>query len=227
MKKKYYAVKKGLTPGIYTDWDSCKIQVNGFPGAEYKGFTTEAEAISYMGDGWIGDLQERTDIQSFSTDPADVSYDPDIPSPDPGCAIAYVDGSFMESAGKVSYGIVMFITRDDGTRDELQLGKAFTNPELLEMRNVSGEIIGAAEAMKRARQMGLKEITIYHDYEGIAKWCLGEWKTNKPWVIKYKAFYDDISQYISVKYVKVKGHSNDRFNDMADELAKKAIEDNK
>ena len=37
-KVKYYGVKKGLVPGVYTSWDECKAQVDGFSGAEYKSF---------------------------------------------------------------------------------------------------------------------------------------------------------------------------------------------
>jgi hypothetical protein len=33
MAGKFYAVKKGKVPGIYTSWDACKSMVHGFPGA--------------------------------------------------------------------------------------------------------------------------------------------------------------------------------------------------
>ena len=35
MAKKYYAVKKGRTPGIYMTWDDCRKMVDGFPDAKY------------------------------------------------------------------------------------------------------------------------------------------------------------------------------------------------
>jgi ribonuclease HI len=41
---KYYVVWAGRKPGIYTDWESCKRQVDQFPGARYKGFVSRAEA---------------------------------------------------------------------------------------------------------------------------------------------------------------------------------------
>ena len=37
MAGKFYAVKKGKVPGIYTSWDACKSMVHGFPGAAIKG----------------------------------------------------------------------------------------------------------------------------------------------------------------------------------------------
>ena len=209
MAKNFYAVKNGRVPGIYTSWNECRAQVIGCAGAVYKGFETRAEAESFMG-------IEVSAPQSSS--------DCGAPSPEEGCAIAYVDGSFRESAGRFSYGIVMFINGGAETL-ELHFSKGFTNPELLEMRNVSGEIMGAAEAMRQTKERGLKKVTIYHDYEGVAKWCQGLWKANKPWVQKYKAFYDEMSRYIRIDFVKVKGHSDNKYNDLADELAKKGLED--
>ena len=44
MAKKFYAVRKGKTPGIYTSWDLCRAQVHGFSGAEYKSFPTREAA---------------------------------------------------------------------------------------------------------------------------------------------------------------------------------------
>lgn len=44
MAKKFYVVWQGREPGIYTDWNSCKKQVDKFPGAKYKSFPTQAEA---------------------------------------------------------------------------------------------------------------------------------------------------------------------------------------
>ncbi len=44
MAKKFYVVWEGRKTGIFTDWDTCKKQVYGFPGAKYKSFSTRAEA---------------------------------------------------------------------------------------------------------------------------------------------------------------------------------------
>ena len=43
-KKKYYAVKRGKTPGIYLTWEDCKNQTEGFSGAVYKGFSDIEQA---------------------------------------------------------------------------------------------------------------------------------------------------------------------------------------
>jgi len=46
--KKYYAVKRGRQTGIFTVWAECSAQVQGFQGAVYKGFMTEAEAQDWL-----------------------------------------------------------------------------------------------------------------------------------------------------------------------------------
>eukprot|EP00743_Colponemidia_sp_Colp-15_P011357 GILK01012656.1.p1 GENE.GILK01012656.1~~GILK01012656.1.p1 ORF type:complete len:311 (-),score=40.59 GILK01012656.1:86-1018(-) len=50
-KTKFYAVKHGRVPGIYSTWEECKAQVNGFSSALYKSFNTEQEAKSFLGNG--------------------------------------------------------------------------------------------------------------------------------------------------------------------------------
>ncbi len=43
-KKKYYVVWKGRKTGIFTDWEACSAQVNGFTGARYKSFASRSAA---------------------------------------------------------------------------------------------------------------------------------------------------------------------------------------
>lgn len=51
MNRKFYVVWKGHSPGIYDSWEECKLQVSGFPGAEYKAYTTqEAATKAFRGD---------------------------------------------------------------------------------------------------------------------------------------------------------------------------------
>ena len=101
--------------------------------------------------------------------------------------------------------------------------KKLTDQELALMHNVAGEIKGSEAAMQYAIDHNIPEITIYHDYEGIAKWCTGAWKANKEGTKAYQAFYQNAVKQVKVHFVKVKGHSNDKYNDMADQLAKKAL----
>lgn len=194
MATKYYAVKAGKKTGIFLTWEECKEQVNGFSGASYKSFTSKEEAENFLNSGIKKTVPDKSGV------------------------IAYVDGSYHIHTKEFSYGMVIL---KDGK--EYCFSEKFEDPELALMRNVAGEIMGAKAAMEYALQQGIKSLIIYHDYEGIAKWCLNEWKTNKEGTKKYKEFYDSIKDKIQIQFVKVKGHSNDKYNDMADRLAKDAL----
>ena len=52
MAKKFYVVWQGRETGIFTDWNTCKKQVDAFAGAKYKSFKTQAEAqAAFKGNG--------------------------------------------------------------------------------------------------------------------------------------------------------------------------------
>ncbi|MDR1540898.1 MAG: ribonuclease H family protein [Clostridiales bacterium] len=197
-KKNFYAVKAGRTAGIYKTWDECKKQVHGYPCAAFKGFATLKEAEDFMAGG---------------------SPAPNSPNP-PAQAEAYVDGSYEHSLRAFSYGAVIFC---DGR--EIHLSGKSSDPALVEMRNVAGEIEGAMAAMRWCVKNGIKSLEIVHDYEGIAKWCTGEWKAGKAGTKAYKAYYDSLRDNLQIKFVKVKGHSGNKGNDLADALAKQALGD--
>ncbi|KAK0567591.1 hypothetical protein OC844_000174 [Tilletia horrida] len=44
----FYAVRKGRQPGVYLTWEECQNMVNGFRGAVFKKFATEAEAQDFI-----------------------------------------------------------------------------------------------------------------------------------------------------------------------------------
>lgn len=201
MSKKYYAVKKGYKPGIYENWDECKKQVDGFPGASYKSFPTYKDAEEFLG---IVIEKKNTEKATENSSASE--------------AVAYVDGSYDDNMKTFAYGVVMFY----GGKEE-HFSERMDTPELLDMRNVAGEIKASERAMQFCIDNNISSIDIYHDYEGIAKWCTGEWKANKPGTIAYKNFYDGIKDKLHVNFVKVKGHSGDKYNDIADQLAKNAI----
>ena len=69
-----------------------------------------------------------------------------------------------------------------------------------------------------------EKLAIHYDYEGIQKWCTGEWAAKKEGTQAYQRIYEEMKQYVQIKFVKVKGHSNDKYNDYADMLAKSALE---
>ena len=133
-------------------------------------------------------------------------------------AAAYVDGSYDHGQKKFSFGAVLLYNKE-----ERQFYEAFSDPELASMRNVAGEIKGAEFIMRYCAEHGIPGIDIYYDYAGIEKWCTGEWKASKAGTQRYAALYKELSKTVAIRFVKVKGHSGDKYNDLADKLAKKAL----
>lgn len=222
-KKNYYAVRIGKNPGIYTNWEDCKAQVTGYKGAVFKGFEEKKDAEDFMKVGETAFYEYGTDEKTEASGLEEKEGNKRkciIEGEDEFVSeiTAYVDGSFLK--GKV-FGCGCVIIKSGEVIAEIS--KAYEDEELAAMRNVAGEIKASELAMRYALDNGYKSISIYHDYQGIASWCLGEWKTNKAGTIAYKEFYDSIKGRLRVYFVKVKGHSGDTYNDMADNLAKKAL----
>ena len=44
---KYYAVRAGVKPGVYTNWTLCQQQITGFKGASFKSFTNYEDASAF------------------------------------------------------------------------------------------------------------------------------------------------------------------------------------
>ena len=213
MATKFYAVKRGVTTGVFLTWEECKASVHGYPGAEYKSFPTMEEAKAYLG------YEPEKEQVIYGQIELPLEGGARRPGPAGKRVVSiYVDGSYNVATGEFSYGVVVLL---DGK--EITLSEKFDDEELAAMRNVAGEIKGAEAAMQYAMDHGMKKIAIYHDYEGIAKWCTGEWKTNKEGTKAYKAFYEAASRQVEITFVKVTGHSGDKYNDMADQLAKEAL----
>ena len=201
--KKVYAVKKGRTTGLFMTWDDCKAQVDGFAGAEYKSFADPAEAMAYLG-------------LSGSAAGAGAEF--------PEGIRAYVDGSYDATSGRFSCGVVIIETDADGNSETTELNSAFDDAEAAAQRNVAGEIMGSKLAIDWCMANGVRSVEIYHDYEGIGAWADRRWKANNPLTQGYRDYVAEARKTLEIKFVKVKGHSGNKYNDMADRLAKAALQ---
>jgi len=64
-KKKFYVVWKGKHPGIFESWADCKAQIDGVKGAQYKSFSTFAEAKKAFNGNYLeykGKSKSKTEL---------------------------------------------------------------------------------------------------------------------------------------------------------------------
>lgn len=210
-KKKFYAVKVGRIPGIYGTWDECKMQVDGYPNSEYKGFARLSEAESFVGPEVLESMKLNPDIYAHEEKAS-------APLEDGYAVKAYVDGSYDVATGNYASGAVILV---DGKT--VELNKVYTDDAGGKLRNVAGEIKGAELAIEYCKKQGIDSVVIYHDYLGVGKWADDEWKANLDMTKDYKSYIRECRKNMRINFVKVKGHSGDKYNDMADALAKAAL----
>ena len=134
-------------------------------------------------------------------------------------AVCYVDGSFNPEAGKYAYGCIML--HDDGSTEEY-CGSG-DRPDALQQRNVAGEMIASMLAVKLALLRGYQELLICYDYSGIECWVTGAWKAKNELTRSYRDWMRSHEKDIMISFKKVEAHSNDKYNDMADKLAKQGL----
>jgi ribonuclease HI len=174
---KYYAVRKGITPGIYFSWDDCKKQINKFSGAEFKSFNNIFDAEEYI------NMDNNTEKQNNKIKET----------------YAYISGCFNNSCQRYGYAGLIFHEGEKyiikGNGDE---------PNLIKMGSVGSQILASKETIKKAIELEIRNIDIYYDYDGVKKWANGEWKRNLKETEDYYNFIQEIEPIININFVKNK-----------------------
>ncbi|MBO5473222.1 MAG: ribonuclease H family protein [Lachnospiraceae bacterium] len=206
-KRKIYAVKKGKATGIFETWDACKAAVDGYPGAEYKGFHTKEEAVQYLSGHRIQEVSsDRTGKECL-----------------PGQIVAYVDGSYDEKIGRYAFGCILITPNGDMIRES----GSGDNPESLALRNVTGEMLGAMFAVQWCVKNAYQAVNICYDYSGIEMWVTGAWKAKNDLTQKYADYMQRNAERIRITFTKIAAHTGNYYNEEVDKLAKAALKEGK
>ena len=216
MKQKYYAVRKGRQAGIYQDWDSCKAQVDGFAGAQYKSFSTREAAAQYLAG------QDSAVSASGPKPPREGTTHEPVPA---GHFVIYADGACSGNPGRGGYGTVVL---SGDQRKELSAGfRRTTNNRM--------EILGCIAGLDAIEERS--DITIYSDskyvVDAVTKGWAETWRS-RGWNRKVEgelvpalnadlwARMLDLCEWHRVKFRWVRGHDGNIENERCDELARAA-----
>lgn len=132
---------------------------------------------------------------------------------------AYTDGSYDALTKAFSCGVVLLTPNGRFFMNE----KYSANDNNTETRNVAGELKGAELAIRYAMLNGYRRVRIYHDYEGVAAWAAGEWQAKSEVAKVYVDFIGKASSKIEIQFQKVAAHTGNKYNEIADKLAKSAL----
>jgi ribonuclease HI len=208
--KRFFAVRKGYTTGIFTNYETARQAILGYPGAEHRGFNVRIEAEEWLG---LPGSKDTFDVIEYLPEELSVDSDKDT-------LIAYVDGAYCKEITTEAYGAGIVLIHPNNYKETFSL----IGHEAVEMHNTAGELCSAMYAMKKAKDNGYKKLKLHYDYVGIKNWLDGSWRTKNKYTKKYYNYYKEyIEPFIEIEFFKVKSHSKDHYNDEADFLAKRAL----
>ncbi len=229
---KLYAVHKGRKPGIYTTWEECKKQVDGFNGPIYKKFDNRTGAELFLKNGF-----NQKSLDKFSkkqniikkVDQKNEKILDELLSDQENRVFIYTDGScirFKNSITKAGYGIYI-------PQKNIRISEPLLNQK---QTNNRAELTSILECVKYLNKEDLKkELIIITDsaysmyifdktgenYEKNNFMKDGQQVLNKDLVIKALK----IKRTYNVKLVKVRAHTlkddiHSKNNEVVDKLAK-------
>ncbi len=247
-KQKFYAVGAGYLPGIYMEWfgkNGAEIQVKGFPGARYQGFSTLAEARK-----WLKDFQDGGQTSAPAPDDLEMIENEkekqthgerageDIAAAcdrelnervleklEEGKIIIYTDGGCINNPGPGGYGVVLL---SGSHRKELSGGFRLTT-------NNRMELLACIEGLKTLKQPS--DVILFSDsryvVDGINKGWARRWQKNR-WMRSFDKSAENVDLWAqllelcakhTVEFSWVRGHTGETENERCDRLATLAAAD--
>jgi len=172
VKPKYYVVWKGKEPGIYTNWNDCKQQVDGFTGAAYKSYPTMMEAELAYKDHFAKHIYKKE--KSVSTQDLAVLGTPIQES-------IIVDAAWNSVQKDMEYQGILYKTNT----------RIFHMGPLTNGTNNIGEFLAIVHALAYCKKHGLQALPIYSDSRNAIGWVKAKkCKTNLEESAKTKHIFE-------------------------------------
>lgn len=205
----FYAVRSGHRTGIFNTWAECKAQTDGYTFPEYKKFSSMDEAREWME---AGQQQQTKDLTGYTT--------------------VYIDGSCKPSRdiGDVKVGGIGIYFGDDDARN---VSLPYESEKITNQRT---ELYAALYCLQNcvADDENVNIITDSTYLIGVATkwkyiWMKNGWKNSKGDPVDNQDIVKPLIDLIARRegdtaFTKVKGHSGDHGNEMADNLANEGAE---
>lgn len=223
---KFYAIKKGRKPGIYTTWDEAKKQVSGYSGAVYKGFTSRSQAEAFLNGGPKRATKIKATPATQITSPAEITFFTDGGSRNHG----NVSGDHVHADDKAAWAYLIELG-DQQTVSDSGGEWGATNNRM--------EIMGLIKALEylNDHQLTNKAILAVLDSQyvlnAIQKGWLAGWKRrnwhragNAP--LKNKELWQRVDQLLplfsNLRFEWTKGHAVNHGNVFVDELLNQTMD---
>ncbi len=136
----------------------------------------------------------------------------------------YTDGACANNPGKGGYGAILMYKKSNGEIVEKQLSKGFrcTTNNRMELLAV----IDSLESLKKPCKIELysdsKYVVDAINQNWLSGWIQKNWKLNTKNPVKnidlWKR-YIEVSENHKIKFIWVKGHNENKYNEMCDKLA--------
>jgi len=181
-KNKFYTVWNGRRPGVYSGWEACKREVEGFTGAKYKGFPTRELAESAFRDD-----PSKYMSKELNTPKKIVCNDPRIGEP-------VADSICVDAACSGNPGILEYRGVDTKTGAEI-----FRKGPFPEGTVNLGEFLALVHALAFLKQRGI-DWPVYSDSRTALAWLRNRAvKTTLPRNRKNEALFDLVGR--AVKWI--------------------------
>lgn len=232
---KFYAVHKGRKPGIYSTWDECKNQVDGFNGPIYKKFDNRTSAELFLKNGFnqksLDKFTKKNNIRE-KVDKNNEKILDDLLKNKENRIFIYTDGScirFKNNIVKAGFGIYI-------PERNIKVSKPLLNQK---QTNNRAELTSIIECVEHLSNQDLKkELIIITDssysmyifdktgenYEKNNYMKEGKPVLNKDLVMKAL----EIKRKYKIQLVKIRAHTNkddihSKNNEIVDKLAKDGV----
>lgn len=229
MVQKYYAVYRGRQPGIYTSWPECQRQVQGFLGARFKSFPSQAQAQAWLDQGGNldGSLNAKPQLVSRQPEEYDLVIYTDGGSRNHG----NYRGGHVLNDDKAAWAFVAF------TKQKQILVEA-TNGEYGATNNKM-EVTAFLQALRYLEQLGrfnLKVLFVLDSryvLDAVTKGWLNSWQ-RRNWrkadgqVVLNQELWQAVAQllpkFTNLDYSWTKGHANNQGNLYVDQLLNRTMD---